>query len=76
MEKTRDLESCARDLTYHYGVNARDYPTLGAFIEERIKRGIAVGFTFDECYDHWLVQYYRIETCRLYEDLRQRHLFH
>ena len=39
---------------YYKDLKREDFSSDEAYLTERVKRGFAVGFTFSECYSHWL----------------------
>lgn len=53
-----------------------DFPTWEDYMLERVKRGLAAGYTFQECYQHWLDEFeatlYRL-TDEAMDKLLQQH---
>ena len=39
---------------YYKNLQQSDFPSWDDYMLERVKRGLAAGYTFDECYSHWL----------------------
>ena len=39
---------------YYKNLQQSDFPSWDDYMLERIKRGLAAGYTFQECYSHWL----------------------
>lgn len=39
---------------YYENLQQSDFPSWDDYMLERIKRGLAAGYTFQECYSHWL----------------------
>ena len=39
---------------YYKELRQSDFPSWDDYMLERIKRGLAAGYTFEECYSHWL----------------------
>ena len=47
------LEFSAEANEYCKGLNRSDFNSDEDFLLERVKRGLAAGYTFLECYEHW-----------------------
>ena len=39
---------------YYKHLRQSDFPSWDDYMFERVKRGIEAGYTFHECYQHWL----------------------
>lgn len=39
---------------YYKDLHQGDFSSWDDYMLERIKRGLAAGYTFDDCYTHWL----------------------
>jgi len=42
---------------YYKTLSRADFPTWEEYMVERVKRGLAAGYTFQECYQHWLDEF-------------------
>ena len=42
---------------YYKDLRQSDFPSWEDYMLERIKRGLAAGYTFEECYSHWLYDF-------------------
>jgi len=40
--------------SYYIDLHRDDFPTDEKYLEERVRRGLAAGYTFEECFEHWL----------------------
>ena len=39
---------------YYKTLHQSDFPSWEDYMLERVKRGLEAGYTFQECYEHWL----------------------
>ena len=39
---------------YYKNLRQHDFPSWDEYMLTRIKRGLEKGYTFQECYEHWL----------------------
>ena len=53
---------------YYKTLHQSDFPSWEDYMLERIQRGLAAGYTFDECYTHWL-EYFSETLHRLSDEL-------
>ena len=58
-------------MDYHKDLKVSDFPSWDDYIEERVKRGLAAGYTFTECYQHWLEEFFMV--LNEVTDERQQH---
>ena len=42
---------------YHKDLKVSDFSSWDDYLEERVKRGLDAGYTFSECYQHWLDEF-------------------
>ena len=47
-------------MDYHKDLNVSDFPSWEDYIEERVKRGLAAGYTFSECRQHWFDDFFMV----------------
>ena len=53
--RTRDRVSMALPYKAYYAdLNRDDFETDEEFLYARVKKGLEVGYTFDQCFAHWL----------------------
>ena len=38
---------------YHKDLKPEDFPSYDAYLEQRVRRGLAAGYTFKQCQKHW-----------------------
>ena len=41
-------------MDYYKDLDSKDFNSDDDYLAERVQRGMAAGYTFMECYDHWL----------------------
>jgi len=39
---------------YYIDLNPNDFESNEKYLEERVKRGMQAGYSFQQCFDHWL----------------------
>ena len=39
---------------YYIDLKRSDFETDDKYLEERVRRGLAAGYTFQQCFEHWL----------------------
>ena len=39
---------------YYNDLKPSDFATEEKYLEERVKRGLQAGYTFQQCFEHWL----------------------
>ena len=39
---------------YYKNLRQNDFPSWDDYMLERVKQGLEAGYTFQECYEHWL----------------------
>jgi len=39
---------------YYIDLNRDDFESDEKYLEERVKRGLQAGYTFQQCFEHWL----------------------
>ena len=39
---------------YYKNLRQNDFPSWDDYMLERVKKGLEAGYTFQECYEHWL----------------------
>ena len=44
-------------MDYYQDLNRDDFPSADAYLAERIKRGLAAGFTFHQCRQHHVIDF-------------------
>ena len=42
---------------YYIDLKRSDFATDDKYLEERVRRGLAAGYTFEECFEHWLADF-------------------
>jgi len=42
---------------YYIDLKRSDFETDDKYLEERVRRGLAAGYTFQQCYEHWLADF-------------------
>ena len=42
---------------YYIDLKRSDFATDEKYLEERVRRGLAAGYTFEECFEHWLADF-------------------
>jgi len=42
---------------YYIDLKRSDFETDDKYLEERVRRGLAAGYTFKQCYEHWLADF-------------------
>jgi len=42
---------------YYIDLKRSDFATDEDYLAERVKRGFAAGYTFQQCYEHWLADF-------------------
>ena len=45
---------------YYIDLNRDDFASEEKYLEERVKRGLAAGYTFQQCFEHWLEDFKQI----------------
>lgn len=45
---------------YCKNLKVSDFPSWDDYLEERVKRGLAAGYNFNECYGHWLEEFFKL----------------
>ena len=43
--------------SYHCDLNREDFFSDQDYLLERVKGGMAAGYTFQQCYEHWLTDF-------------------
>ena len=44
---------------YYIDLNRDDFESDEKYLEERVKRGLQAGYTFQQCFEHWLEDFKR-----------------
>jgi len=44
-------------MDYYQDLKRDDFATVDEYLFERVKRGLAAGFTFQQCYHHHLIDF-------------------
>ena len=39
---------------YYIDLKRSDFDSDEKYLEERVRRGLAAGYTFEQCFEHWL----------------------
>ena len=39
---------------YYIDLKRSDFETDKKYLEERVKRGMEAGYTFEQCFEHWM----------------------
>ena len=42
---------------YYIDLKRSDFASDDKYLEERVRRGLAAGYTFKQCYEHWLADF-------------------
>ena len=42
---------------YYIDLKRSDFETDDKYLEERVRRDLAAGYTFQQCFEHWLVDF-------------------
>ena len=42
---------------YYIDLKRSDFDSDDKYLEERVRRGLAAGYTFEQCFEHWLADF-------------------